>query len=190
MASVVSHQTVRLARGQHSSPDHGVCVVELASMLSGETFSDHPRCVSPAIAALLRRYNDLLDGGRRQDLYDYAARIVGTASGSTAVERERVERLLSWGDEMWQGRTGAVADEDALRRRQRRRCHDYPSAAARYALQSAGAGDADVHTAVLALVDELIALGSAADPAAPVDPEVVAREVFVREPRDQMRARL
>ena len=33
-----SHQTVRLARGKHSSPRDGVCVMELASMLAGEQF--------------------------------------------------------------------------------------------------------------------------------------------------------
>jgi len=38
----VTHQTIRLSRGKHSSPEEGACVMELASMLAGEPFSDHP----------------------------------------------------------------------------------------------------------------------------------------------------
>ena len=37
-----THQTVKLSRGKHDSPDEGACVMELASMLAGEDFSDHP----------------------------------------------------------------------------------------------------------------------------------------------------
>src|SRR5690349_12927220 len=51
--SMTSFQTVHLKRGRHLSPDHGVCVMELASMLSGERFTDRPRSVSPVIAAFL-----------------------------------------------------------------------------------------------------------------------------------------
>ena len=54
---VVSHQTVRLSAGRHSSPAEGVCVMELASMLAHEPFSDQQRSVCPVIAAFLRAYN-------------------------------------------------------------------------------------------------------------------------------------
>ena len=74
--ALISHQTVKLGRGKHESPAHGVCVMELASMLSGESFSDHPTTVCPIIAAFLRSYNDCIDARRRQDLYPYAAKIV------------------------------------------------------------------------------------------------------------------
>ncbi len=47
--------------------------MELASMLAGETFTDHPESVCPVIGSLLRAYNDRLDDDRRQDLYRYAA---------------------------------------------------------------------------------------------------------------------
>ena len=49
-----SHQTVTIRRGKHASPDRGACVVELASMLAGERFSDHPPTVCPVIAGFLR----------------------------------------------------------------------------------------------------------------------------------------
>ncbi len=50
----VSHQTVKLQKGRHSSPRQGVCVIELASMLAGEPFTDHPVSASMVI----RRYSD------------------------------------------------------------------------------------------------------------------------------------
>ena len=73
-----SHQTVRLSQGKHRGPDHGACVMELASMLAGEPFSDRPRCVDPVIAGFLRTYNDGIDETRRQDLYPLASEVVGS----------------------------------------------------------------------------------------------------------------
>ncbi len=64
-------------------------------MLSAEPFSDRPRTASPVIAAFLRTYNDGLDNERRQDLYELAALIVGSA-GRRAVERERASRCLEF----------------------------------------------------------------------------------------------
>jgi hypothetical protein len=52
--SVASHQVVRLARGRHTSPNAGVCVMELASMLAHEPFSDRAPSISPTIGACLR----------------------------------------------------------------------------------------------------------------------------------------
>src|SRR5258707_15010742 len=77
-----SHQTVRLRHGRHVSPAQGACVVELASMLAGEPFSDHPETVCPVIAAFLRGYNDRLPDGELDELYPYAALVVGTAASA------------------------------------------------------------------------------------------------------------
>jgi hypothetical protein len=92
----VSYQTVRLSRGRHETPDEGACVMELASMIAGEPFSDRPRSVCPVIAAFLRAYNDTSDDERRQDLYRLAALAVGTRAGKD-VELRRVKRCLGWG---------------------------------------------------------------------------------------------
>jgi hypothetical protein len=91
----VTHQTVRLSRGKHSSEEHGACVMELASMLAGEPFSDHPDSVCPVIAAVLRAYNDWVDDDRRQELYGYAAKVVGSRA-STRIERARAKQMISW----------------------------------------------------------------------------------------------
>jgi len=92
-----AYQTVRLAKGRHDSPDRGACVMELASMLAGERFTDHPRGVCPVIAGFLRSYNDLLPDGQQNEMYAYASLVVGTAAGRS-VRRQRARRVLAWGE--------------------------------------------------------------------------------------------
>jgi hypothetical protein len=153
----ISYQTIKLSRGRHSSPEHGACVMELASMLAGESFSDHPRCVSRPIASFLRGYNDLLDDQRRGDLYRYAAQTVGTAS-SPAIEDARVRRLLAWGDELWRQRTShSLFERMRLRRAGKDRSGD-PEPAGTYAVHAIGRVTDETHAAALALVDELVAM--------------------------------
>jgi hypothetical protein len=86
-------QTVTIRKGRHDSPARGACVMELSSMLAGERFDDHPRSVCPVIAGFLRSYNDLLPDGQHDELYSYAALVVGTA-GPRAIRRERARRIL------------------------------------------------------------------------------------------------
>src|ERR1700761_8492614 len=158
----INYQTIKLSRGRHSSPEHGACVMELASMLAGETFSDHPRSVSRPIASFLRGYNDLLDDRRRRDLYRYAALTVGTAS-SSSVESARVARLLAFGDELWTRRASrSLLERLRFRRAAQERSHD-PEPAGTYAVHAIGRVRDDSHAEALALVDELIAMGSSAD---------------------------
>jgi len=96
--SSVNYQTIKLGRGKHKSPDDGACVMELASMLANEPFSDHPASVCPVIGAFLRTYNDSLDDERRQDLYAYASKVVGSRA-SMAIERARLDHLVEWVEE-------------------------------------------------------------------------------------------
>jgi hypothetical protein len=152
-----SYQTIKLSRGRHSSPEHGACVMELASMLAGESFTDHPRSVSRPVASFLRGYNDLVDDRRRADLYRYAAQVVGTA-GSSAVEDARVARLLAWGDEIWMRRASrSMLDRLRFRRAVQERSSD-PEPAGTYAVHAMGKVREETHAAALALVDELIAM--------------------------------
>src|SRR3954451_11663515 len=92
---VSSHQTIRLIPGRHSSPERGACVMEVASMLASEPFSDQPRCACPVIAEFLRTYNDRVDEDRRQDLLAYAALAVGTRANHPT-ERRRADACLEW----------------------------------------------------------------------------------------------
>jgi hypothetical protein len=159
-------QTVRLGRGKHQSPDHGVCVMELASMLSGEPFTDRPASVCRVVAAVLRGYNDIVDSPRRQDLYAAAADVLGSRSDA-GVEARRLDHCVA-----------AVADLESARRRSlrwrllsrsprhirrlRKRaennggCIDhFGHAVARYLT---GGGDVG-HQRLMSLLPELVAIG-------------------------------
>ncbi len=170
-ADSVSHQTIRLSKGNHASPADGACVMELASMLADEPFSDHPASVCPVIGALLRAYNDAVDAERRQDLYAFAAAAVGT-NGSASASLRRAARLADW---------------TAERRRRRGLFARLPKGLHRIGLSHLPPADQDgtlavlaigrhtsqTHTEVLALIRELLDIG-AVDVVAP---DVVADEV-------------
>jgi len=155
----VTHQTVRLGRGKHSSPREGACVMELASMLAGEPFTDRPSSVCPVIGGFLRSYNDAIDDEHRQDLYEYAGRIVGTRGGPE-LERARQDRCVAWAQDLlerapsrrmlrWIGLRRAVVE--------RRRIGS--EAAGTLAARSIRRHTEATHAMALALVDELIAMG-------------------------------
>jgi hypothetical protein len=155
---VISHQTVRLGKGRHSSPAAGMCVMELASVLAGEPFSDHPRAVCPVIASLLRTYNDVVDPERRQRLIPYAAAVVGTRAGR-GVRRRRAARCAAWATERG-GRPHGRQSRRGLAGGYRARLGAGGTAMARWAIATMRPLDDDDHAAVLALIDELIELDS------------------------------
>lgn len=167
----VTHQTVRLSRGKHASPEDGACVMELASMLAGEPFSDHPISVCPVIGACLRAYNDWIDDTRRQDLYAYAAKVVGTRA-SYEVQRRRAERVTEW--------AGTVA------RRHKRRSLPVralralmlwpaPEDIGSQLIQAVARRGRGVHERVLALIDELVALGDSEGTPTAFTPDAIRR---------------
>jgi hypothetical protein len=88
---------VRLEPGSHRNPDDGVCVVELASVVAGETFSDRPDCVCDVIAAYLRAWNDRAGYAQRQRLLPYATRVIGSRS-DRATTHHRRDLCLIWGE--------------------------------------------------------------------------------------------
>jgi hypothetical protein len=95
MMGDANFQTVRLARGRHRCAEDGACVMELASMLAGERFTDRPKAVCPVIAAFLRGYNDALPDGERDEPYRFAVMVLGSARPWRA-RRERARRLARW----------------------------------------------------------------------------------------------
>lgn len=72
-------QNYTLSEGAHDSIDDGSCLMELASFVAGEPWSDHPKCVSPVIGAYGRRLNDGLPDGERQKLIPFIPGMLGTA---------------------------------------------------------------------------------------------------------------
>jgi hypothetical protein len=158
----VSYQTVTLARGKHTSPRSGACVMELASMLAGEPFTDRPAAVCPVVAAFLRAYNDAVDDRRRQDLYGYAAEAVGTRA-SAAVTRRRAQRCHDELRALRRWPLGAFTAPRSLP-------ESLPAMerlAGRLAREVHRSG-VDSHGRALRIADELIAIG------APAAPDVVA----------------
>jgi hypothetical protein len=158
------HQTTRLSGGRHSSPDEGMCVAELASLLAGEPFTDRPASVSRVIASFLRAYNDRVDSVRRQDLLPYAAHVVGTRAGLDT-ERRRAARCMTWAVDVLGLRISRT------RPRLRRLAHGLPSgsllsceAAARWVALKVPLREDAAHRRVLALLDELVAIGPASAP--------------------------
>ena len=164
MASIASQpnfQTVRLAAGRHEPSGTGVCVMELASMLAGERFSDHPRSVCPVLAGIFRAYNDWLDDKRRKDLYGYASRAAGTR-GDHALELDRAEIAIAWGRQEYLRRSRGVL---ALRRMCRQpRLGDAPDEIGSYVVSSLGRRiQDDAHARLLSLLDRLVELSGSPD---------------------------
>lgn len=156
--SPISHQTVKLSRGKHDSPDEGACVMELASMLAGEPFSDHPRTSCPVIADLLRSYNDAIDDRRRQDLYEYASRVVGSRS-SASVEQSRRVRIQEWTAARRPWWTRALPGHALTRLT----AWLLPESPGLRAVTVIGTPSGRSHAAMLALINELLELGPTSD---------------------------
>src|SRR5215217_4981824 len=66
-----------LSRGRHRTPRRGACFMELASMLAGERWSDHPSCTHPLLAHLARLVNDHTSDDGRQQLASLIPSVVG-----------------------------------------------------------------------------------------------------------------
>jgi hypothetical protein len=76
--------SIRLSRGRHKDPRDGVCAMELVTLLAGEPWSDHPRCVHPVLAAVTRVVNDRIGEAARDRLAPLASQMIGTAAGGGA----------------------------------------------------------------------------------------------------------
>jgi hypothetical protein len=154
--SPVTYQTIKLSKGKHAGPEDGACVMELASMLAGEPFTDHPASVCPVIGSFLRSYNDSIDEPRRQSLYPYASSVVGSRGGER-IQEERAARLARWADEVLRTRRMWFL-RSPLRTLSRLRKPPI-DAIGPYAVHAIPKHSDETHRAVLALVDELLAIG-------------------------------
>lgn len=67
-----------LGRGAHTSPRHGCCVLEYASVLAGERWSSRPESVHPALAEVADVVNDQMTDGRRRLLTPVTPWLLGT----------------------------------------------------------------------------------------------------------------
>jgi hypothetical protein len=162
--SPATFQTIKLSKGKHSSPDDGACVMELASMLAGESFTDHPASVCPVIGSFLRAYNDTVDDDHRQDLYEYASRVVGSRAGAD-VQRTRAEYLNAWAQRFQRTRWTRFLVPDRVRSIAQQR-HPSLESVGTHAVHAISKHTDETHAAVLAAIDHLLAIGEGDRPAA------------------------
>jgi hypothetical protein len=66
-----------LSPGKHPNPRTGACFMELASLLAGERWSDHPACTHPLLAAVARHVNDHTSDAGRQRLAGLIPSVIG-----------------------------------------------------------------------------------------------------------------
>ncbi len=83
-----------LTKGQHLSPDDGVCLMELVALFAGREHTDRPPCVSRILGTFGRDLNDQLDDVRRQQLKPLIPRLLGTADDG--LDRARRYLALDW----------------------------------------------------------------------------------------------
>jgi hypothetical protein len=72
-----------LSRGRHRTPRRGACFMELASLLAGEPWSDHPSCTHPLLGQLARQVNDETSDAGRQELARLIPSVVGRRGDDT-----------------------------------------------------------------------------------------------------------
>jgi len=124
MAETVEIDAKRLARvktlkaSSHNGPREGMCVLEAASYIAREPWSDHPECVCPVIGAFLRSWNDgLPDAERTTLLLPLLPKLVGTRN--PAMEERRSLMAADWlvrtHTPAWLDLAGLTAQAQSLR---------------------------------------------------------------------------
>ena len=90
-------EALSLKSGNHSPNDTQMCVMEAASYIAGEPWSDHPQCACPVITDFMISWNDSLPSDAERDrlLKPLIPLVVGTRS-TPAVEEKRSYMALDW----------------------------------------------------------------------------------------------
>lgn len=86
-----------LDRGRHYAPEAGGCFMEVASVLAGERWSDHPRCTHPLLAEAARLVNDQVGDESRQRLVRWIPEAIGTNRRHPVITAELVRALARHG---------------------------------------------------------------------------------------------
>src|SRR5689334_2064635 len=84
-----------LSRGKHRNPRKGACLMELASFLAGEKWSDHPACTHPLLAAVARLVNDNTSDAGRQELVPLVPSVIGLTGDDLQIDARVALRLAT-----------------------------------------------------------------------------------------------
>src|SRR3990172_987752 len=90
----INLDNLTLDQGSHTSREDGVCLMEAVAWLAGEPHTDQPRCVSPVLASMGQRLNDLLPEDKRQRLVPLVSALVGTRGDG--LDEQRGYLALDW----------------------------------------------------------------------------------------------
>lgn len=124
MAEAITIDKKRLERiktlkaSSHDSFRQGACILEAASYIAREPWSDHPECVCPVIGAFLRSWNDdLPDDERTALLLPLVPAIVGTRNPALAERRSLMaaDWLVRTHTPAWLDLAGLTAQAESLR---------------------------------------------------------------------------
>ena len=107
-----------LQSGGHLVPEDGACLMEYVSVLAGCTFSDHPPCTDPTVAAVARLVNDACTDAGRQGLATFAPELAETGPGDASTTAAVVSAAVRAADRA----TGGTAVPRRHVRRAERRC--------------------------------------------------------------------
>jgi hypothetical protein len=77
-----------LSEGSHDSPAEGACVMEYASFLAGEPWTDEPSCVLKVLNDFAMGVNDTATDAERQRLLVLLPRLMSTAAGGALVDHQ------------------------------------------------------------------------------------------------------
>ena len=94
MAGYLDLDDVVLSRAAHARRVDGVSLLEAVAWWAGEPHSDHPACVSPALATFARAWADALGDDDRQRLKEWVPQLAGTAGDGG--DRQRALLLADW----------------------------------------------------------------------------------------------
>jgi hypothetical protein len=110
--------TIILKAGKHDSPDDGGCIIEWASYLAGQPWSDTPPCVAPSIRSFCISWNDSLpDADRTRLLAPFIPKVIGTnttAEDETTRAWMACDWLVRTFTSTWLRKAGLVDDALAL----------------------------------------------------------------------------
>jgi hypothetical protein len=84
-----------LSQGRHRTRRKGACFMELASVLAGERWSDHPRCTHPLLAEVARLVNDRTSDDHRQQLAVLIPSVVGLAGDDLRMDARIAHRCAT-----------------------------------------------------------------------------------------------
>ena len=111
-------KNIHLAKGYHRTKIPGEwCLMEAAAYIAGESWTDHPVCVSTVLTAYGITLNDSWDDDQRQKLIPFIPRLLGTAGDGQDKARSylAIDWLLRTYTSTWVHLAGLTAEASALR---------------------------------------------------------------------------